>query len=100
MYMYCTRAYCLLNVDVLQCIYMYIHVLCYKFISIYVHVLFCPYRPAEEQQGWMSYLGKALATPASILPATVSRDMNMYIILSNYLDTESKGSTQFRDPKV
>ena len=28
-------------------------------------------RPAEEQQGWMSYLGKALTTPASYLPSQV-----------------------------
>lgn len=37
-------------------------------------------RPAEEQQGWMSYLGKALATPASILPATVSVTIRYYVL--------------------
>ena len=41
--------------------------------SVHIHVIcIVDYRPAEEQQGWMSYLGKALATPASILPTTVS----------------------------
>ena len=31
-------------------------------------------RPAEEQQGWMSYLSKARTTPASYLPAQVSAE--------------------------
>ena len=40
-------------------------------IALHCLAPFLQIRPAEEQQGWMSYLGKALATPASMLPAQV-----------------------------
>ena len=40
-------------------------------IALHCLAPFLQNRPAEEQQGWMSYLGKALATPASMLPAQV-----------------------------
>lgn len=31
------------------------------------------FRSTEEHQGWMSYIGKALATPASMISAQVGR---------------------------
>jgi len=45
-------------------------------------------KPAEEQQGWMSYLSKALTTPASYLPAQVTDAF-----------TPSRAFTQLKLPK-
>ena len=34
------------------------------------------FRPTEEPQSWMGYLGKALMTPASYLPSQVTEVFN------------------------